>query len=40
MEFSFNFYDLIKEFNFGKKNNVDYCFNNSGVFLYIFGYFN
>lgn len=32
MEFSFNFYDLIKEFNFGKKK----CFNNSGGFFCIY----
>lgn len=31
MEFSFNFYDLIKEFNFGKKK----CFNNN-VFICIY----
>lgn len=31
MELSFNFYDLIKEFNFGKKK----CFNNS-VFFFIY----
>lgn len=39
-ELSFNLYDLTKEFNPGKKNNVDHCFNNSGVFLYIPGHLN
>lgn len=39
-ELSFNLYDLTKEFNPGKKNNVDHCFNNSGFFLYIPGHLN